>query len=88
MNSGCTIGGHYHKNTNEYFYILHGIATLRVHRAGRGGHEEKQVSEGMAFVIYPLEVHTLECSNDFEFMTFLTIPYSMEDPDVYKEEKQ
>lgn len=73
--SGAVLGNHYHKRTTEFFYILSG-------RALYNGQEP--LESGDLFVVYPEERHTITCQTDLKLMTFLTKPYSQDEPDIYK----
>ena len=70
---GAILGGHHHKRTVEYFYIIKGTVSYNGQRL---------LDDGSLFVVYPEETHRLECLTDVELMTFLTRPY--EDGDIWK----
>lgn len=72
---GAVLGNHYHKETDEYFYIVRGTVSYNGSRI---------FETGDIFVVYPQEVHTLECITDTKLMTFLSKPYSKEEPDLWK----
>ena len=72
---GSILGNHYHKETIEYFYIIRGDVLYNKSRI---------VKTGDFFVVYPQEVHTLECLTDVKLMSFLTKPYTQENPDLWK----
>ena len=79
VHKGAILGNHYHKITNEYFYIIKGSFLLNVNG------KSQVISRGSFFVVEPPERHTLEClSLTGSFLTFLTKPYSKEDTDTYK----
>lgn len=71
---GSTLGNHYHKETDEYFYIVRGKVMYNTSRI---------FESGELFAVYPQEVHTIECLEDTKFMTFLTKAYSEEDKDQW-----
>lgn len=72
---GALLGDHYHKETDEYFFILSGTVSYN---------RERIFEAGDIFVVYPQEKHALECLTDTKFMTFLSRPYSNESPDTWK----
>lgn len=74
-NKGSILGGHYHKETNEYFYLIKGKICYN---------EERMLETGDMFVVYPQEVHTLECLTDVKLMSFLSRPYTEIEPDTWK----
>ena len=74
---GSSLGNHYHKETVEYFYIIRGKVIYNNSRI---------FDSGELFAVYPEEVHTIECLEDTKFMTFLSRPYTKEEPDIWKTE--
>ena len=72
---GSILGNHYHKETYEYFYIASGKIVYN---------GEVIVSAGQSFLVEPLEKHTIICLTNVSMLTFLTKPYSKEEPDTYK----
>lgn len=71
---GSELGNHYHKETDEFFYIIKGIVLYN---------KTQMLSEGDIFVVYPEENHLLLCLTDVQFMTFLTKPFDKENPDLW-----
>lgn len=85
---GAILGNHYHKETKEYFYITRGTVLLKTNQ----GKELAQriVNKGEFFLVEPLENHIVEVlSPDMTMLTFLSKPYTKENPDIhiYKGEK-
>ena len=74
---GSILGNHYHKETIEYFYIMRGSVIYN---------EGRVFETGDLFVVYPQEIHKIECVTDTKLMTFLTKPYSEKEPDIWKKE--
>ena len=73
---GSVLGNHYHKQTTEYFYILEGKV---------GYNKATVLGKGSLFSVRPLENHTITCLSDVQMMTFLTVPFDKENPDLWKE---
>ncbi len=74
-NYGAELGGHYHKETVEYFYVLSGVMKYNEHLVVKKGD-----------IFYPEigEMHTLKVVSDkAKFMTFLTQKYNHKDPDIH-----
>lgn len=74
-NHGAILGDHFHQDTLEYFYIVRGVLRYNDHLVVRKGD-----------LFYPEkgEKHKLEVVSDkATFLTFLTRPYSKEEPDTY-----
>ena len=72
---GSVLGNHYHKETDEYFYIVRGTVMYN---------ESRIFETGDLFVVYPQEMHTISCLTDTKFMTFLSRPYKEDDKDIWK----
>lgn len=72
---GSELGNHFHKKTLEYFYILSGAVKYN---------QTIILKKGDIFYPELEESHTLQVISDkAKFMTFLTIPYNKENPDIY-----
>lgn len=78
IKKGATLGKHFHKQTREFFYILAGQICYN---------DILYLSKDSIFVVEPEEMHTLKCSTGVELMTFLSKPYTTDDPDTFKETK-
>ena len=74
VNPGVELGNHYHKETVEYFYVLQG--TLEANG--------KKMWAGDLFVFYPQTPHVIKTKEYCRFMTFLTVPFDKENPDLWK----
>ncbi len=75
VKKGSTLGEHYHKRTTEYFYVIHGTLIYN---------DSRLVETGDLFVVNPQESHKIEAIADTELMTFLTVPFDEESPDLWK----
>jgi len=72
---GAILGNHFHKETDEYFYLI----------SGKIYYNESRILEpGDLFVVFPEENHVLECCTDVKLMSFLTKAYSKENPDQWQ----
>lgn len=74
---GAVLGNHYHKETTEYFFVVDGSINYN----GTSFH-----GQGTTFVVYPQENHQITCMTDVKLMTFLTKPFSQEEPDLWKKQ--
>ena len=72
---GAILGDHFHNETTEYFHITKGTVTYN---------DVKIFNRGSTFVVEPGERHTIVCLTEVSMLTFLTKPYSKEEPDTYK----
>lgn len=71
---GSNLGDHYHKSTNEFFYILKGGVLYN---------KDRILGKGDLFAVFPEEKHSIYCLTDVTFMTFLTKAYDNEHPDIF-----
>ena len=74
---GAILGNHYHKETDEYFFLIRGEVLYN---------EQRVVKAGDLFVVYPQENHVLECLTDVKLMSFLSKAYSEKETDQWKKE--
>ena len=78
MKKGSVWGGHYHKKTREYFYVLTG--ELRVAYDSR----RKTYGAGDIFVIDPCVVHTIQVVKRATCVVLYSKPFNPHAPDIYK----
>ena len=86
VNKGCILGNHYHKDTNEYFYITKGSFALFMHPCGSKKAISRILNKQSFFVARSGYVHSLEALTNGEFLTFLTKPFDQKEPDIWQDE--
>mgnify|MGYP001606477690 CR=1 FL=1 len=69
------LGDHFHKETIEIFLVTNGYVNYN---------GSKMFGKGDCFIVYPQENHELKCLTDVDLVSFLTRPYSKEEPDIWK----
>ena len=80
MSKGHQLGNHFHKETQELFYITKGVVKVTVDDT------DFVASKGTIFLVNQYERHTIEAvSEKAEMMTFLTKPFTKENPDIWTE---
>lgn len=72
---GSVLGDHYHKETTEYFYVVRGVIRYN---------KEKILTTGDIFVVEPPERHEIRCMTDVTLMSFLTKPFTKQEPDIFR----
>ena len=82
---GSKLGDHYHKETTEYFMVLHGHGTLETRNIDSPIKTIREIHPYDIFKVVPGEFHTIGCESDIEMMTFLTKAYTKEESDIWKE---
>lgn len=83
IRQGRSRGGHYHRRNRELMVVTSGRCDLRLEKIDTGEVSEYRFQAGEAFVIEPLERHTLTALSDCTLVTLNTLPYSPEAPDVF-----
>jgi mannose-6-phosphate isomerase-like protein (cupin superfamily) len=76
-------GGHYHKVTEELFYIINGKISIVISNLDGEKIKSFEVSEGDIFMVEPFEVHTFKCEEDSSWINFLSIKFDSETPDIH-----
>lgn len=75
---GSILGNHFHVKTREFFYLVKGSVLYN---------NLKIFNRNALFVVEPGEYHSLKCLTEVNMLTFLTKPYTTDDPDTFKEKK-
>jgi len=81
---GTTRGGHYHKITKEFFYVIKGSAEVKIKNAKTGKEETFIAKKGDCFVVEPYDIHWLTAIEDAEWVVLLSKEYDENDKDIYK----
>ena len=71
--TGCQTDRHYHKQSEEFYFILKGKGTMEIDGA------EKEVSVGDAILIPRNAWHQITASEDLQFLCCCAPPYQHED---------
>jgi len=81
-------GGHYHKETEEMFYIFNGVIQVTfekiVNDKKSGEIETRSFKSGDSFVIYPFTLHTFEMLEDSSWINMLSKKMDEKAQDFYK----
>ena len=77
-------GGHYHKITREFFYVLQGKVKLEIKDVETGEYAEWEFREGMCFTVEPYESHLLTALTDSVMVVMLSKAYNPQDTDIYE----
>lgn len=65
--AGSIRGGHYHKKTTEYFYIIDGVIEVSI------GEDKKFIARsGDSFCVQPRQMHLFKIKEDSRWINFLT----------------
>ncbi len=71
--AGCATQRHYHKLSEEFYFILEGTGTMEIDG------EEQEVGPGDAILISPGARHTIRAAATLRFLCCCAPPYSHED---------
>ncbi len=81
--AGEVRGGHYHKLTDELFYIISGRIDIEICSVEGDEIERFEVAEGDIFLVEPFEVHTFTCLEDSSWINLLSKKFDDKLPDMY-----
>jgi dTDP-4-dehydrorhamnose 3,5-epimerase-like enzyme len=82
-NPCSTRGGHYHKHTTEFIYILSGTGELSWKEIKTSRNGNVRYKAGDIFEVVPLDFHTMKAKTRTTFMKFLTRDQTKEE-DIHK----
>ena len=81
--AGTVRGGHYHQQTNEYFFILTGSVEVTLEDPAKGLRETFTARPGEIFQIEPGETHTFRMLEDSSWINLLDRPMDETHPDIH-----
>lgn len=85
--AGSLGGGHYHKNTQEFFYVLKGKIEVSIFDTTSGNHlKATTFSKGDCFTIMPYEQHYMNFLTETVLVVLYTNPFNQEEPDILVDE--
>jgi dTDP-4-dehydrorhamnose 3,5-epimerase-like enzyme len=82
-NPGTTRGGHYHKHTTEFIYIIRGTGKLEWVETKTKRNGKMSYKAGDIFEVEPLSIHTMDSRTKTLCMKFLTNDLTKEE-DIHK----
>lgn len=77
-------GRHYHKITEEYFYVISGMIEVRLLDIRTQERVEFIVTKGDGFHVYPFTYHELHFIEDTTIMSFYSKEFNPADTDIYQ----
>ncbi|MBI2675422.1 MAG: hypothetical protein HYX24_03120 [Candidatus Aenigmarchaeota archaeon] len=80
---GTTRGNHYHMKTREKFLVMEGSIEVLIENVMSGRRQKRRFSEGNVFEIKPYEYHVIKAVTDCKWISFLSIKYNKNKPDVW-----
>ena len=83
IKKGKTMGGHYHKSTHEFFYVLSGHVNVFTYLKGDKENKDFEAKEGDCFTIGINEYHYIEALKKSKLIVTLSKKYDMNNPDIY-----
>jgi quercetin dioxygenase-like cupin family protein len=70
--AGQTRGGHYHKETQELFFILEGTIEIQLTSLDGLTKHVFTVQKGQIFIVEPLEIHSFKCLTSSKWINVLS----------------
>ena len=82
-----TWGGHYHKNTYEFFHVLDGAISLRIKK--NGCNIETDFNKGESFTVEPFDIHEITSRTEYSrLLVAYSRAFEPQNPDIHKEESK
>lgn len=76
-------GNHYHKVTEEFFFVVNGHAKVTIQNVTTKEESSFIVKKGDSFSVYPYNLHTLDFVEDTLIMSFYSKEFDMNDTDIF-----
>jgi mannose-6-phosphate isomerase-like protein (cupin superfamily) len=86
--AGQVRGNHYHKFTEELFFIISGEIDIMIDHQHTGAHMEFRATKGDVFLIEPYELHTFHCRTSCQWINMLSSKLDQNQPDFYRPDDQ
>lgn len=77
-------GNHFHKETEEYFYIIKGKVNVTITNINSKEKKIFNVESGDYFHVYPYNLHVLKFIEDTQIMSFYSKEFDPNHTDIYK----
>jgi|TARA_B110000902_G_scaffold230324_1_gene271751 dTDP-4-dehydrorhamnose 3,5-epimerase-like enzyme len=77
-------GNHFHKETEEYFYIINGKVSVTTTDVNTKEEKIFIVESGGYFHVYPYNLHVLKFIEDTHIMSFYSKEFDPKDTDIYQ----
>lgn len=77
------MGGHYHRGTHEFFYVLNGHINIFTYHKGDDDNKGFEAKTGDCFTINTDEYHYIEALKKSKLIVALSKKYNPECPDIY-----
>lgn len=81
--AGTVRGNHYHKKTQELFFIISGEIHINVKDVHDKSINEFIAKKGDIFIIEPYEIHTFNILRDSSWINALSLKMCEQDKDIY-----
>ena len=76
-------GNHYHKVTEEFFYVIEGEAKVVLRNIKTGQVTKFIISSKESFTVTPYHYHTLEFIRDTQILSFYSKEFDINDTDIF-----
>lgn len=81
---GHTAGGHYHKETEEFFYVISGLVEMELKDINNSKTEKFLVQQNEGFLIPVYHYHSLRFLEDSQLIAILSKAFDKNNPDIFK----
>tara|TARA_B110000902_G_C14293413_1_gene582106 strand:- start:6125 stop:6481 length:357 start_codon:yes stop_codon:yes gene_type:complete len=76
-------GNHYHKLTEEFFYVIDGEVKVTLKNINTGEINKFTVNSKESFNVIPYNYHTLEFTKDTHILSFYSKEFDINDTDIF-----
>lgn len=84
LKKGFSRGGHYHRKTQELFFVIEGKCQIRIVNVKNGKEIKFIAKEKEIFLIEPYEAHYLKAVRDTKIIALLTASHNKNKPDIHE----
>jgi Uncharacterized conserved protein, contains double-stranded beta-helix domain len=77
-------GGHYHKHTEELFFIISGVIEVTVRNLQNEEFHSFVAEKGDVFIVEPYELHEFRCLETSKWINVLSKAFDVKQPDFWK----
>ena len=85
--AGSLGGGHYHRQTHEFFYLIKGKMEVKTMSVKNSSVQSYTFQEGACFSVPPYEQHYMAFKDESILVTLYSEPFDINNPDVFVDEK-
>jgi quercetin dioxygenase-like cupin family protein len=83
MTAGAVMGGHYHRRTRVFFFLVSGAAEVRTVHVKTGARDAFTLGPDQGVILEPNESHAIRFAAESEWIMLKSEAHDTADPDTY-----